>query len=196
MHAKRIHKHFIYTRILKYVMTVVYRMYSLVQDKFSHTRLCSSCNQKSCCTDFAAPMLFPSDLHKLNRIGKSGNDFVEDIVVENKSIKIIKRKNNSNACVFWDEKKKSCSIYESRPYDCRMFPFDIDWVGNEYRWIVYSCNPNSDWSWCDPHLQKLESDPQFDEIMKNRKQFRLTSKNYVDPSTEPPYAILRKVNRK
>jgi hypothetical protein len=37
-------------------------------------------------------------------------------------------------------------------------------------------------------------DPQFDEVMRNREFFRLTSKNYVDTSKEPPYAILRKVN--
>jgi Fe-S-cluster containining protein len=168
----------------------------LAQDKFSYGKLCDSCQHKSCCTDFAAPLLFPNDLDKLQRIEKSGNDFVKDIIIENKSIKTIKRKHNSNTCVFWDEGKKLCSIYEDRPFDCRMFPFDIDWVNNEYHWIVYSCNPNSDWSWCEQHLKKLEDDPQFVEVMKNIDFFRLTSKNYVDTSKEPPYAVLRKVNWK
>jgi Fe-S-cluster containining protein len=162
-------------------------------DKFSYKNLCDSCKQKSCCTDFAEPPLFPSDFMKLENIGKSGDDFVQKIIIENKPIKIIKRKNNSNVCVFWKE-GQGCSIYENRPYDCRMFPFDIDWVDGQYRWIVYSCNPQSDWSWTETHLQKLESDPQFAEIIKNIEFFRLTSKNYVDISKEPQYAILRKVN--
>ena len=166
------------------------------EEKFSYKRLCGSCKSKSCCTDFAEPILFPTDLNKLQRIGKLEHDFVGSIVIEDKTIKKIKRKNNSNVCVFWNEGKKNCSIYENRPFDCRMFPFDIDWVDNEYHWIVYSCNLNSDWTWCDQHLKKLEDDPQFDEIMKNIEFFRLTSKNYVDQLKEPTCAILRKVNWK
>ena len=165
-------------------------------DKYSYKNLCETCEHKSCCSDFASPMLFPTDLKNLEKIGKLNNNFLQDLVVDNKLIKIIKKKDNSNTCIFWDEEKKLCSIYESRPYDCRMFPFDIDWVDNEYHWIVYSCNKNSDWAWCDEYLKKLESDPQFDEIMKHKENFRLTSKNYVDPQTESPYAILRKVNWK
>lgn len=168
----------------------------LQQEKFGYRRLCDSCKTKSCCTDFAGPILFPTDLDKLQCIGKLENNFVENIIIENKTIKKLKKKNNSNVCVFWDAEKKNCSIYENRPFDCRMFPFDIDWVDNEYHWIIYSCNPNSDWSWCDQHLKKLESDPQFGEIIKNIEFFRLTSKNYVDTSKEPPYTILRKVNWK
>ena len=161
---------------------------------FSYARLCDSCKQKSCCTDFAEPILFPADLDKLKRIDRLDNNFIKDVRIENKSIKTIKRKENSNICVFWDEGKKQCSIYENRPFDCRMFPFDIDWVDNEYHWLIYSCNPSSDWSWCEQHLKKLEEDPQFEEVMKNMEFFRLTSKGYVDTSKEPPYAILRQVN--
>jgi Fe-S-cluster containining protein len=165
-------------------------------DKFSYMTLCDSCNSKLCCTDFAEPILFPTDLEKLDKIKKSGSDFVQEIMIETKSIKTLRTRTNSNACIFWDTEKKLCSIYENRPFDCRMFPFDIDWVDGQYHWIIYSCNPNSDWSWTEDHIKKLEDDPQFDEVMRNKEFFRLTSKNYVDTSKEPPYAILRKVNWK
>jgi hypothetical protein len=74
-----------------------------------------------------------------------------------------------------------------------MFPFDIDWVDNQYDWIIYSCNPNSDWSWCEQHLTRLETDPQFDEIMQHIELFRLMSKNNVDSGKELMHIVLRKV---
>lgn len=169
-------------------------MVDLLQDKFSYKNLCGSCNDKPCCSDFAAPMLFLDDLKKLNAIDKSNSCFVQEILIKDKPLKILKKKQNSNSCILWDEKQNFCSIYENRPFDCRMFPFDIDWVEGEFHWIVYSCNPNSDWSWTEQHLEKLESDPQFNEVMRHAEYFRMTSKDYVDVSTEPPYSILRKVN--
>ena len=167
---------------------------NLLKDKFSYKNLCGSCHSKPCCSDFAAPMLFTDDLKKLHDIDKTSSRFIEDLLIGDEAIKIIKKKENSNECIFWDDKMNFCSIYENRPYDCRMFPFDIDWVDGQFRWIIYSCNPNSDWSWTEQHIQKLESDPQFDEVMKHAKYFQLTSKDYVDVAKEPPYTILRKVN--
>ena len=166
------------------------------QDKFSYSNLCESCTHKSCCTDFAEPLLFPSDISKLEQIGKFNSYFIDEMQIDGKSIKIIKRKDNTNSCVFWDEKKKVCGIYENRPYDCRMFPFDIDLVDGEFYWIIYSCNPKSDWSWTEQHLQKLENDPQFDDILLHMEYFKLTSLNYVDITKEPPSVVLRKVKKK
>ena len=168
-------------------------MENLLHDKFSYKNLCGSCASKHCCSDFAAPMLFTDDLKKLDDIAKLSSTFTEDIVINGESIKIIRKKENSNECIFWDNNANFCSIYENRPYDCRMFPFDIDWVDGEFRWIIYSCNPNSDWSWTEQHIEKLESDPQFNEVMRHAKYFRLTSKDYVDTTKEPPYTVLRKV---
>ena len=74
-------------------------MMKLAEDKFGFTKLCDSCNHKSCCTDFSAPMLFPSDLDKLQHIGKSDNNFVEGVMIENKSIKTIKRKTDRKSVV-------------------------------------------------------------------------------------------------
>lgn len=162
-------------------------------DKFSHANLCDSCAAKSCCTDFAEPLLFPSDCAKLEKIGKLNSDFINTVKIGGKSIKIIKRKTDSHSCIFWDETKRICGIYEHRPYDCRMFPFDIDIVDGEFYWIIYSCNPKSDWSWTEQHLEKLEHDPQFQEIISNIEYFKLTSTDYVDVKKEPPSVVLRKV---
>ncbi|MGQ0375925.1 MAG: YkgJ family cysteine cluster protein [Nitrososphaerota archaeon] len=165
-------------------------------DRYSISSLCSSCKKLSCCTDFFPPLLYPSDLARLQNAGKSEDDFLKNIIVNGTTIKTIRKKENSTTCMFWDEEKRLCSIYNNRPFDCKMFPFDIGWTDNEYHWIVYSCNPDSDWTWTEQYLQKLESEPQFSEIMQNNEAIRVTSDNveYLADIEEPPYAILRKVN--
>lgn len=155
--------------------------------------MCGSC-KTSCCTNVADPLLFPTDLDHLRQINKLNKDFVREVQLENKSIKTIRRTYNSDACIFWDGEKKMCTIYEHRPFDCKMFPFDIDYRNGAYHWIVYSCNPDSDWSWAESHLKHLEEDPQFHELIENIEFFRLTAKNYVDPEKIHPTIVLRKVN--
>ena len=170
-------------------------MQSAHDDKHSYKNLCGSCKSKPCCSDlFAPPILFEEDLRKLDTIGKANSNFVNESIIKNKTFKTIKKKENSNACIFFDEKSNVCSIYEHRPHDCRRFPFDIEWVEGEFRWIVYSCNPMSDWSWTEEHLKKLESEPQFNEMMRFADYFRMTSNDYVDSEKEPAYSILRKVD--
>ena len=140
--------------------------------------------------------MYPSDLARLKNAGKSEDDFLKNIIVNGTTIKTIRKKENSTTCMFWDEEKRLCSIYNNRPFDCKMFPFDIVWTDNEYHWIVYSCNPDSDWTWTEQYLQKLETEPQFSEMMQNNEAIRVTSDNveYLADIKEPPYAILRKVN--
>lgn len=162
-------------------------------DKFSHVTLCGTCTGKSCCTDFAEPILFPTDLVKLDGIKKSSPDFIQEIVIKDKHIKTIKRKKDSNSCIFFNQETNRCDIYQDRPFDCRMYPFDILWVDNGYHWIIYSCNPNSDWSWTEEHIKRIEDDPQFREVMKNREVFRLMSENHIGKTIKPAYVILRRV---
>jgi len=167
-------------------------------DRFSISSLCGRCKKLSCCIDFYPPLLYPTDLIRLKNIGKSENEFLKNIKINGTIVKTIRKKENSTACLFWDEEKRLCSIYNNRPFDCKMYPFDIVWNNNEYHWIIYSCNPDSDWKWTEEYLQKLEADLQFNEMMQNSEGLRLTSDNveYLANIEEPPYAVLRKVNWK
>lgn len=40
------------------------------------------------------------------------------------------------SCTFFDMSKKRCSIYERRPIDCRLFPFDIKLADNKAEYII------------------------------------------------------------
>jgi len=159
-------------------------------------KLCESCSEQGCCTNSATPLIFPSDLEKLKRIGKATDQFLKKKDVGKYSIDIIKKKENSNMCIFWDEDAKNCSIYSERPFDCRAYPFDILKVDGEYHWIVYSCNPSSDWKWSESYLKMLEEDPGFDEIIKNIEIFEQHTKMILPTeSQKTQFVILRKVTQ-
>ena len=165
-----------------------------MNDKFALKELCKTCSHTSCCTGFDSPFLFENDVKNLIKIGKS--KFIEEIKVANLKVKSIKKKPDSTNCVFWDEVKKTCEIYENRPFDCRMFPFDIMKVKGEIVWILFSCNSESNWEWTEEHLKKLEEDPNFQVIMKNMDIFQHTLETEFSKEHHLPYTVLRKVNCK
>jgi len=165
--------------------------------KFSNPELCESCDHQACCTSFASPVVFSEDIRKLKRIGKASENYLDYTMIKGRTVKIIKKKKNSTHCIFWDEKKEQCSIYQSRPFDCQMFPFDIVAVGDKYHWVVYSCNPESNWQWSEKHLQKLEDDKSFSEIMENIDAFSdLTQIKTLKENQKIPMIVLREVRCK
>ena len=165
------------------------------ENKFETKRLCETCEKTSCCTGFDAPFLFESDIKKLHETGFSEKEFSEEIKVSNVLVKSLKKKNNSDECIFWDGQTKKCSVYDKRPFDCKMFPFDIMKIDGELMWIVFSCNPKSDWSWTEDYLLKLENDKNFVEIIKNIEIFQHTLETERSKDHPLPYTALRKVRR-
>lgn len=159
-------------------------------------QLCQSCTHTACCTSFDAPFLFKTDIKKLKSIGIGGEQFIEEIKVSNIFVKSLKKKENSTNCTLWDEISNKCTIYDQRPFDCKMFPFDIMKIDDEYRWIIFSCNSESDWKWTENHLKKLEEDPSFKEILENIEIFHHTLETEFSKEHELPYIVLRKINRK
>ena len=154
--------------------------------------LCGNCKSQGCCTDSAVPLVFDSDFAELQLIDKTSSKFLHDRNVNGNIIKAINKKKNSTECVFWIDNK--CSIYNQRPFDCRAYPFDIIKIGSEYHWIVYSCNPNSNWAWSEEYLQALENDRAFPEVMQKVDIFSgNTSIILPKESEKTPYVVLRKV---
>ena len=170
-------------------------MISKNYDQFSLERLCSNCKEQPCCTGFAPPLLFSQDIKNLEKIGKNSKNYVKQIQIKDLPVKVLQKKKNSQSCIFWDEEKSECSIYSQRPFDCRMYPFDIFLIENNYYWIVYSCNSSSDWTWCNQHLDELENEPQFIQILRNIEVFSdLGFLNNLSQDEKKPFTILRKVN--
>jgi hypothetical protein len=159
--------------------------------------LCDSCNHQGCCTNSAVPLVFSNDYENLKLIGKANKKFVKEIDINGKKIKAIKKKKNSHICIFWDETKNNCSIYENRPFDCKAYPFDIYYMDGKYRWIVYSCNPDSKWEWSEEFLQMLENDKGFPAIIQDMDIFaRHTKMVLPKESKKTPFVVLREVRIK
>ncbi|MHB8601538.1 MAG: EamA family transporter [Nitrosotalea sp.] len=160
----------------------------------TYKTLCKTCSTNSCCTSFSAPLLFSTDIDKLKAINKYNNVYVQEIKIRGKLLKTIKKKKNSE-CIFWDHNNKKCSIYKNRPFDCMIYPFDIFSINGKYFWVVYSCNPNSDWRWSESHLQTFENSDEFKEILVNIDSYH--GHIDVDRSVKTDmieYSIIREVN--
>lgn len=155
--------------------------------------LCNSCEHISCCTGFDAPFLFKNDIQKLEKTGVSKENFIEEVKVSDFLVKSLKKKEKSTNCIFWDEDTKNCSVYDNRPFDCKMFPFDIMKIDGEYRWILFTCNTKSDWKWSEEYLDELEKDPSFVEIMKNIEIFHHTLETEFSKDHPLSYVVLRKI---
>ncbi len=125
--------------------------------------LCSKCTHTSCCNNFVTPFVTPSEKEKISNIGHK--DFSEDFNTHGMNVHALKKKPGTDECVFW-EKDKGCGIYQNRPFDCMLFPFDIYKINGEYTWVVYSCNPESNWTWTEKILVSLEEDIISEEIIK------------------------------
>lgn len=163
------------------------------KDKYEMKQLCETCNHTACCTGFDAPFLFETDIKKLRQIGKDDEKFIEEVRVADIFVKSLKKKDSSTNCILWDEDTNKCTIYDQRPFDCKMFPFDIMKINGDYRWILFTCNSKSDWDWTEEHLEKLESDSSFKEILKNIETFHHTLETEFSEEHPLPYVVLRKI---
>ena len=105
--------------------------------------LCNSCHAKTCCSDHLPPFVSNDEFEKIQE-STGSDDFVTLREINNELKYIMKTKRNSDECIFFDS-EKGCTIYQNRPFDCKIFPFDIYKFNGEYTWIVYACNPNSNW---------------------------------------------------
>ncbi|MDE1726770.1 MAG: YkgJ family cysteine cluster protein [Thaumarchaeota archaeon] len=160
----------------------------------SFKRLCDNCASHGCCTDSTVPLVFSTDFEALKSIGKAQDLYIQELDIKGRKVKALKKKQNSSNCVFWNEEKKLCSIYEQRPFDCRAYPFDILFVEGKFHWIVYSCNPDSNWEWSEKYLERLEKDMEINKIFDEIASFAdNTDLILPDESKKTPYTVLREV---
>lgn len=109
--------------------------------------LCSNCVGKSstCCCDpiVDSPMLLPNEVEAISKkmqieketfskkidLAKINNDY------SLKDLYQMRRYKNTNACYFYRDNK--CTIYDIRPIDCRIFPYDIKLEKDGNYYLVY-----------------------------------------------------------
>ena len=114
--------------------------------------------------------MLPSELEKIKK--HVGHDsFVETVEFNKIPTPVIKNKDGVEECYFWDSEKEHCSIYDVRPFDCKLFPFDIHEIDGKYMWVINNCNPDADWSWTESILDDFEADESFPELVRTLKSY-------------------------
>ncbi len=101
-------------------------------------QFCNGCVGKfDCCCNCESidmPILLPFEAKRIATITrKSIESFAEK---KSSNLYQMKRVNNDpeRECFFFQNSR--CSIYQDRPIDCRMFPFDFKEIDGEY-WVIY-----------------------------------------------------------
>lgn len=95
---------------------------------------CSICKiKKNCCCDFDEIDNIVTTISEKNeivkRLGKSADNFFRQI--NNEAYNIL---NIQGVCPFYDQ---GCTIYDIRPSDCRLFPYDLKEINGRYFLIKY-----------------------------------------------------------
>lgn len=94
---------------------------------------CSNCSGKVvCCSYFDqinAPVLNKEELQEIKNLILM-DDFYNILDKNLFSLKL-----NGKNCIFYIDSK--CSIYNNRPIDCRLYPFDIIKIEKKYYLILY-----------------------------------------------------------
>lgn len=164
----------------------------MTTDSGSLETLCNKCNHTSCCNNFVTPFLTPNEKEKISKAGHK--DFSEDFITHGMNVHALKKKPGTDECVFW-KKDTGCGIYENRPFDCMLFPFDIYKIDGEYKWVIYSCNPESEWKWTDKILTSLEEEIISEDVIKHIEAYSDVER--LDASDNSFDLVeLRKVNLK
>lgn len=97
---------------------------------FQHCTNCSS--NPICCSNFNkinAPALNREELQKIKQFVEN-EEFYNRLEENLYSIKI-----KEDKCIFYRNNK--CIIYDNRPIDCRLYPFDIIKLEDKYYLILY-----------------------------------------------------------
>ena len=94
---------------------------------------CTNCDSKIvCCSCFDkinAPVLSKNELKRIRQFVNS-DDFYNIMGNDLFTLKL-----EGNNCIFY--KNNKCLIYNIRPVDCRLYPFDIIKINNNFYLILY-----------------------------------------------------------
>ena len=146
---------------------------------YSH---CSQCKiKKNCCCDFDESIdnIVTSINEKetiVSRLGKGSEKYFKKI--NNEAYNII---SIDSICPFYKDK---CTIYDTRPNDCKLFPYDLKEINGKYYLILYDlpCGSSS-------------VDENVDKIVK---ELCLIIKTYTNKKIEEkvnnlPYKIIKEI---
>lgn len=124
-----------------------YALFRNTNNNLGTFNLCSNCVGKSatcCCNpDVDSPMMLPNEVEEISKkTNLTKEEFSKKIEFSKmyndntlKDLYQLKRQNDNNNCIFY--KNNQCTIYDIRPIDCRLFPYDIKLEQDGNYYLVY-----------------------------------------------------------
>jgi len=117
-------------------------------DSLCNNRLClnacKNCSGVYCCGvlerggTIELPFLTAYDISLIKSFtGMSPDRFCESVVNPATDNNVFLLRTMKTACMFFAPAEGKCRIHAVRPLDCRLFPLDIEKIGEELRWIIY-----------------------------------------------------------
>jgi hypothetical protein len=100
--------------------------------------------------------------------------------------------NKTFPCAYFN-KNSLCDIHPYRPFDCRLFPFDIEKIGKKYYWITWEVDcpiVKYDKTNFEPYLKEHEAKliPKFKKYLEAYHLFRND-----ELKNKYSYAVLREI---
>lgn len=129
-----------------------YALFRNTENNLGTFNLCSNCvgNHATCCSNPSvdSPMLLPNEVEAISKkMNIPKNDFSNKIDLAKinndyslKDLYQMKRVNKDNSCYFY--RNNRCTIYDIRPIDCRIFPYDIKLEKDGNYYLVYYKSDN------------------------------------------------------
>lgn len=146
---------------------------------------CTNCKiNGECCQSFCeinSPCINDKELNKIKDIAKNNNFFTK--VDDN----LFNLKTYNGECIFYKEGK--CSIYQNRPTDCKLFPFDIIKKNSRYYLILYLLNC---YDYGDIQKESINLDNLIDEIIPWIDNF--TDKRNYTKMKKLEYQIIKEID--
>lgn len=102
---------------------------------------CEICGGKCCIGESGFIWLTPDEIKNLADFLGINTQKFKEIYTQKIGVRIsLKEKeyNDELACIFFDEIKKNCSVYEARPNQCKSFPF-WDYFKDNYEELEKEC---------------------------------------------------------
>ena len=94
---------------------------------------CTGCGSR-CCKDPKTPVLLPSEEEKFKELSRI-------VKTPFREMHLLGKKKDGS-CILLDDETGKCKNYDNRPFECRLFPFLLDFsAGAEVKLDVYFC-PN------------------------------------------------------
>ncbi|MBQ6991617.1 MAG: YkgJ family cysteine cluster protein [Clostridia bacterium] len=124
-----------------------YALFRNTKNNLGTFNLCTNCvgNSSTCCcdTDVDSPMLLPNEVAAIcKELNINKEEFVKLVKFSEihndyslKDLYQMKRTKETNSCIFF--KNNQCTIYDIRPIDCRIFPYDIKLEQDGNYYLVY-----------------------------------------------------------